>query len=134
MGYVGINTRIKCRSLKPDSANDSYHLTPTKQNALFIKATTTCQPMVCHQHFNLIPFSTALQNAIGQGPKSDVRLAKRFVQEKLSNKVQFLQPNNDDMMKKVYVMARRYMNYDADDFSSIWTKVVLPTIKNELTC
>jgi hypothetical protein len=59
-------------------------------------------------------------------------LAKRFVQEKLSKKVQFLQPNNDDMMKKVYAMARRYMNYDADDFSSIWTKVVLPTIKNEM--
>jgi hypothetical protein len=29
-------------------------------------------------------------------------------------------------------MARRYMNYDADDFSSIWTKFVLPTIKNEM--
>ena len=24
------------------------------------------------------------------------------------------------------------MNYDADDFSSVWTKVVLPTIKNEM--
>jgi hypothetical protein len=56
MGYVGIHTRIQCRSLKPASVNDSYHLTLTKQNALFIKATTTCHPMVCHQHFNLIPF------------------------------------------------------------------------------
>jgi hypothetical protein len=56
MGYVGIHTQIKCRSLKSDSMNDSYHLALTKQNALFIKATTTCQPMVCHQHFNLIPF------------------------------------------------------------------------------
>jgi hypothetical protein len=73
-----------------------------------------------------------LQNAIGQGAKSDVRLEKCFVQEKLSKKVQFLQPNNDNMMKKVYTMARRYMNYDADDFSCIWTKVVLPTIKNEM--
>jgi hypothetical protein len=36
------------------------------------------------------------------------------------------------MMKKVYAMARRYMNYDANDFSSIWTKVVLPFIKNEM--
>jgi hypothetical protein len=36
------------------------------------------------------------------------------------------------MMKKVYAMAQRYMNYDADGFSSIWTKVVLPTIKNEI--
>jgi hypothetical protein len=61
-----------------------------------------------------------------------VRLAKRFVWEKLSKKVQFLQPNNDDMMKKVYTMARKYMNYDADDFSSVWTKVVLPTIKSEM--
>ena len=82
--------------------------------------------------FQFDTFPTALQNAIGQGAKSDVRLAKRFVREKLSKKVQFLQPNNDDMMKKVYAMAWRYMNYDADDFSSIWTKVVLPTIKSEM--
>jgi hypothetical protein len=82
--------------------------------------------------FQFDTFPTALQNAIGQGAKSDVRLAKRFVREKLSKKVQFLQPNNDDMMKKVYAMARRYMNYDADDFSSVWTKVVLLTIKNEM--
>jgi hypothetical protein len=61
-----------------------------------------------------------------------VRLAKRFVREKLSKKVQFLQPNNDDMMKKVYAMAWKYMNYDADDFSSVWTKVVLPTVKSEM--
>jgi hypothetical protein len=77
-------------------------------------------------------FPTALQNAIGQGGKSDVRLAKCFVQEKLSKKVQFLQPNNDDMMKKVYAMAWKYMNYDANDFSSVWTKIVLPTIKSEM--
>jgi hypothetical protein len=79
--------------------------------------------------FHFDTFATALQNAIGQGGKSDVRLAKCFVREKLSKKVQFLQPNNDDMMKKVYDMAQKYMNYDADDFSSVWTKVVLPTIK-----
>jgi hypothetical protein len=83
--------------------------------------------MVCHH-----TFPTALQNAIGQGAKLDVRLAKHFVREKLSKKVQFLQPNNDDMMKKVYTMAQRYKNYDADDFSSVWTKVVLPTIKSEM--
>jgi hypothetical protein len=82
--------------------------------------------------FQFDTFPTALQNAIGQGGKSDVRLAKCFVQEKLSKKVQFLQPNNDDMMKKVYVMARKYMNFDADEFSSIWTMVVLPTIKSEM--
>jgi hypothetical protein len=61
-----------------------------------------------------------------------VRLANCFVREKLSKKVQFLQPNNDDMMKKVYAMAQKYMTYDADDFSSIWTKVVLLTIKSEM--
>jgi hypothetical protein len=82
--------------------------------------------------FQFDTFLTALQNAIGQGAKSDVRLAKLFVQEKLSKKVQFLQPNNDDMMQKVYAMARKYMNYDANDFASIWTKVVLPTIKSEM--
>jgi hypothetical protein len=60
-------------------------------------------------------FLTALQNAIGQGAKSDMRLAKHFVREKLSKKVQFLQPNNDDMIKRVYTMAGKYMNYDAND-------------------
>jgi hypothetical protein len=29
-------------------------------------------------------------------------------------------------------MAWRYMKYDANDFSSVWTKVVLPTIKSEM--
>jgi hypothetical protein len=66
------------------------------------------------------------------GGKVRCQIGKALVREKLSKKVQFLQPNNDDMMKKVYAMARRYMNYDADDFSSIWTKFVLPTIKNEM--
>jgi hypothetical protein len=82
--------------------------------------------------FQFDTFPTALPNAIGQGGKLDVRLAKHFVREKLSKKVQFLQPNNDDMMKKVYAMAWKYMNYDANDFSSVWTKVVLPTIKSEM--
>jgi hypothetical protein len=82
--------------------------------------------------FQFDTFLTALQNAIGQDGKSDVRLAKLFVREKLSKKEQFLQPNNDNMMKKVYVMALKYMNYNANDFSSIWTKVVLPTIKSEM--
>jgi hypothetical protein len=82
--------------------------------------------------FQFDTFLTALQNAIGQGGKLDVRLAKHFVWEKLSKKVKFLQPGNDDMMKKVYAMAWKYMNYDANEFSSIWTKVVLPTIKSEM--
>jgi hypothetical protein len=77
-------------------------------------------------------FPTALQNALDRVESPDVRLAKHFVREKLSKKVQFLQLNNDDMMKKVYVMAWKYMNYDANDFSSVWTKVVLPTIKSEM--
>jgi hypothetical protein len=34
------------------------------------------------------------------GRSVDVRLAKSFVPEKLSKKVQFLQPNNDDMKKR----------------------------------
>jgi hypothetical protein len=88
--------------------------------------------MVDQQHFIFDTFATALQNAIGQGGKLYVRLGKHFVREKLSKKVQFLQPNNDDMMKKVYDMAWKYMNYGADDFSSVWTKVVLPTIKSEM--
>jgi hypothetical protein len=79
--------------------------------------------------FQFDTFPIALQNAIGQGGKSDVRLAKRFVREKLSKKVQFLQPNSDDMMKKVDTMVQKYINYDVNDFSSIWTKVVLPTVK-----
>jgi hypothetical protein len=42
--------------------------------------------------FQFDTFPTALQNAIGQVGKLDVRLAKHFVWEKLSIKVQFLQP------------------------------------------
>jgi hypothetical protein len=53
------------------------------------------------------------------GGKVGCEIGKAFVWEKLSKKVQFLQPNNDDMMKKVYAMARKYMNYDANDFSSL---------------
>jgi len=73
-----------------------------------------------------------LQDEVGGGEKSEARLAKKFVRDKLSKKVQFLQPDNDDMMKKVYTMARKYMNYGPDEFSSVWTKVVLPTIKSEM--
>ena len=53
-----------------------------------------------------------------------MRLAKQFVRER---------PDNDDVMKRVYTMARKYMNYGANEFSSVWTKqVVLPTIKSEM--
>ncbi len=57
----------------------------------------TCQPMVCHQHFNLIPFRLHCRMPLDRG------------QSRMSD-----------------------MNYDADHFSSVWTKVVLPTIKNEI--
>jgi hypothetical protein len=82
--------------------------------------------------FQFDTFPTALQNAIGQGGKTNVRLAKHILREKVSRKEQFLQPSNDDMMKKVYAMAWKYIKYNANEFSSIWTKVVLPTIKSEL--
>jgi hypothetical protein len=36
------------------------------------------------------------------------------------------------MMKKVYAMAWKYMNYDANEFSSVWSKVVLQSIKSEM--
>jgi hypothetical protein len=36
--------------------------------------------------FQFDTFLTALQNAIGKGAKLDVRLAKRFVREKLSKR------------------------------------------------
>jgi hypothetical protein len=64
--------------------------------------------------FQFDTFLTALQNGIGHSGNSDVRLAKHFVWEKLSKMVQFLQPSNDDMIKKVYPMAWKYINYDAD--------------------
>jgi hypothetical protein len=31
-------------------------------------------------------------------------------------------------------MVQKYINYDVNDFSSIWTKVVLPTVKVRWTC
>jgi hypothetical protein len=33
---------------------------------------------------------------------------------------------------QLYTMAWRYMNYNANEFYSVWTKVVLPTIKSEM--
>jgi hypothetical protein len=82
--------------------------------------------------FQFVMLPSALQNAIGQGGKLDVRLVKHFVWEKLSKRVQFLQPDNDYMMKKVYTIAQKYMNYNANEFSSVLNKVVLPTIKSEM--
>jgi hypothetical protein len=84
--------------------NDSYHLALTKQNALH-QSNNNMSANGRPTAFQFDTFLPALQNAIGKGGKSDVRLAKCFVREKLSKKVQFLQPNNFDMMKKVYLMA-----------------------------
>jgi hypothetical protein len=110
--------------LVPSRSHKTKHIVHQSNNIMSANGT----PLA----FQFDTFPTALQNAIGQGGKLDVRLAKHFVWEKLRQKVQFLQPNNDDMMKKVHAMAWKYMNYDANDFSSIWTKVVLPTIKSEM--
>jgi hypothetical protein len=77
-----------------------------------------------------------LSNCIAEcnwtGGKVRCQIGKVLCLGEAMKKVQFLQPNDDDMMKKVYAMARRYMNYDANDFSSILTKVVLLTIKSEM--
>jgi hypothetical protein len=110
--------------LVPSCCHKTKHIVHQSNNNMLANGRPTA--------FQFDTFLTALQNTIGQGGKPDVRLAKRFVWEKLSKKVQFLQPNNDDMMEKVYTMAWKYMNYNADDFSSVWTKVVLPTIKSEM--
>jgi hypothetical protein len=48
----------------------------------------------------------------------------------LSKKVQFLQTGNDDLMKKVFTQARKFMKYDSDNFMTVWTKIVLLTIKS----
>jgi hypothetical protein len=63
-----------------------------------------------------------------------VRLAKSFVREKLNKKVQFLQPNNDDMMKKVYTMAWKYMNYNAHDFFPCGPRLYCQLSKVTQTC
>jgi hypothetical protein len=76
-----------------------------KQITLFIKATTTCQPIVTQQHFNLIPLCH------WPGWKVGCEIGKALCSGEASKKVQFLQPNNDDMMKKVYAVAQMYMNY-----------------------
>jgi hypothetical protein len=75
---------------------------------------------------------SALQGMIGSN-KHDAKLAKHFVHEKLSKKVQFLQMGNDELMKKVFTQVRKFMKYDSENFMTVWTKIVLPTIKSEMT-
>jgi len=35
-------------------------------------------------------------------------------------------------MKKVFMMAAKYMKYSKEDFTPLWTKTVLPAIKSEM--
>jgi hypothetical protein len=69
-----------------------------------------------------------LQGTIGSN-KHDAKLAKHFNCEKLSKNLQFLQTGNDELMKKVFTQARKFMKYDSKNFMTVWTKIVLPTIK-----
>jgi len=80
----------------------------------------------------MVNLPPALQSTISGGPKRDKKMAKRFVREKLSKQVQFLQTNNDEMMNRVYKQARKYMKYRPDSFMTVWTKTVLPMIKSEM--
>jgi hypothetical protein len=64
--------------------------------------------------------------------KHDAKLAKGFVCEKLSKKVQFLQTGNDELMKKVFTQARKFMKYDSENFMTVWTNIVLLTIQSKM--
>jgi hypothetical protein len=77
-------------------------------------------------YMNLPP---GLQGTIN---KRDAKLAKHFVREKLSKKVQFLQMGNDDLMKMVFIQARKFMKYNSENFMTVWMKIVLPMIKSEM--
>jgi hypothetical protein len=101
-----------------------------KQNhiacALNCSMSSTSSPSFAYT--NLLP---GLQGMIGSN-KRDAKLAKCFVREKLSKKVQFLQTGNDELMKKVFIQARKFMKYDSENFMNVWMKIVLPTIKSEM--
>jgi hypothetical protein len=79
-------------------------------------------------YMNLPP---GLQGMIGSN-KHDAKLAKRLVCKKLSKKVQFLQMGNDELMNKEFTQARKFMKYDSENFMTMWTKIVLPTIKSKM--
>jgi hypothetical protein len=79
-------------------------------------------------YMNLPP---GLQGMIGSN-KCDVKLAKCFICKKLSKKVQLLQMGNDELMKKVFIQARKFMKYDSENFMTVWMKIVLPMIKSEM--
>jgi hypothetical protein len=81
--------------------------------------------------FAYMNLSPGLQGMIGSN-KCDVKLAKGFVHKKVCKKVQFLQMGNDELMKKEFTLARKFMKYDSENFMTVWTKIVLPTIKSEM--
>ena len=66
-------------------------------------------------HASITNLPPALQHRLGSSSR-DVKLAKYFVHEKLCKKVQFLQTGNDELMKKVFNQARKFMKYDSDTF------------------
>jgi hypothetical protein len=39
---------------------------------------------------------------------------------------------NDELMKKVFTQTRKFMKYDSENFMTMWTKIVLLTIKSEM--
>jgi hypothetical protein len=79
-------------------------------------------------YMNLLP---GLQGTIGSN-KHDAKLAKCFVHKKLSKKVQFLQMDNDELMKKVFIQARNFMKYNSENFITVWMKIVLLMVKSKM--
>ncbi len=61
-------------------------------------------------YMNLPP---GLQGMIGS-KKCDAKLAKHFICKRLSKKVQFLQMGNDELIKKVFIQARKFMKYNCE--------------------
>jgi hypothetical protein len=43
-----------------------------------------------------------------------------------------LQTGNDELMKKVFTQARKFMKYNSESFITVWTKIVLLTIKSKM--
>jgi hypothetical protein len=39
---------------------------------------------------------------------------------------------NDELMKKVFNQDRKFMKYDSENFMTVWTNIVLPTIKSKM--
>jgi hypothetical protein len=39
---------------------------------------------------------------------------------------------NDELMKKVFTQARKFMKYDSENFITVWTNIVLLTIQSKM--